>query len=372
MSTSEQFKLPKSKTNLSEDREKDTDKECTSYEQSDVDNITEGIVAVTLLDGICMCACCGKEGNSDDMNTCNKCMVTKYCNASCKKKHKSKHKHDCAEHIRRALEHKKACEEQAAKLHDEALFKQPPLDEECPICLLPLPLGGGSYQACCGKRICCGCVHAAVKMKDGELKSDGKGNYLMVNTDKAPNCPFCRTAPPSSMKEQNERFKERMKLNDAMAFYNTACLYYHGDGGLPKSLKKSVELHLRAGELGCSASNYAVGLAYEKGRGVRRDMKKAVYYYELAAMKGHPDARHNLGCYEDRVPNMKRALKHYTIASGCGFADSVKQVKEMYRCGYATKDDYMKALQAYQSYTAEVKSIQRDEAAAFDKRFRYL
>ena len=89
-------------------------------------------------------------------------------------------------------------------------------------------------------------------------------------------------------------------------------------------------------------------------------------------MRGHPDARHNLGCYEDRVPNMKRALKHYTIASGCGFADSVKQVKEMYRCGYATKDDYMKALQAYQSYTVEVKSIQRDEAAAFDKRFRYL
>ena len=70
----------------------------------------------TSFDGISMdvCANCGKEDGV--LNTCNKCMVTSYCNASCKKKHKSKHKHDCSEHIRR--DHKKACEEQKHYLNN--------------------------------------------------------------------------------------------------------------------------------------------------------------------------------------------------------------------------------------------------------------
>ena len=69
------------------------------------------------------CAACGKEGPT---NTCNKCNTVKYCNAACKKKHRSKHK--------------EACDKRVAELHDEALFKEHPPREECPICFLPLPL----------------------------------------------------------------------------------------------------------------------------------------------------------------------------------------------------------------------------------------
>jgi len=47
------------------------------------------------------CVWCGKEGNGSDMNTCNKCKSVKYCNAACKKKHRSKHKKVCE---RRAAE----------------------------------------------------------------------------------------------------------------------------------------------------------------------------------------------------------------------------------------------------------------------------
>jgi len=36
-----------------------------------------------------VCANCGKEGSSDEINnTCNKCKQVKYCNAACKKKHR--------------------------------------------------------------------------------------------------------------------------------------------------------------------------------------------------------------------------------------------------------------------------------------------
>ena len=59
-----------------------------------VENITEDLNSVTLLTNTSTstCACCGKEGSSDNMNTCNKCKMVKYCNAACKKKHRSKQK----------------------------------------------------------------------------------------------------------------------------------------------------------------------------------------------------------------------------------------------------------------------------------------
>jgi len=39
--------------------------------------------------------------------------------------------------------------------------------------------------------------------------------------------------------------------------------------------------------------------------------------------------------------------------------------------GHTTKDDYMTALRLYQEYLVEIKSSQRDEAAAAHERYRY-
>jgi hypothetical protein len=33
----------------------------------------------------------------------------------------------------------KPCKQCAAELHDEAIFKEPPPKEDCPICFLPMP-----------------------------------------------------------------------------------------------------------------------------------------------------------------------------------------------------------------------------------------
>ena len=82
-------------------------------------------------------------------------------------------------------------------------------------------------------------------------------------------------------------------------------------------------------------------------------------------------ARHNLGVYAGRGGNMDRELKHYKIATGFGYTDSLEQIKLMYKDGDATKDDYAKALQAYQAYLNEIKSPQRDEAAAFNDDYKY-
>ena len=98
---------------------------------------------------------------------------------------------------------------------------------------------------------------------------------------------------------------------------------------------------------------------------MERDDKKANHYLELAAMGGFAKARHNLGNAEWRAGNWDRAIKHFMIAAGGGLNNSVKSIQKLYMDGHATKEDYVKALRAYQAYLDDVRSEQRDQAAAF-------
>ena len=82
-------------------------------------------------------------------------------------------------------------------------------------------------------------------------------------------------------------------------------------------------------------------------------------------------ARHNLGMSEGRAGNMDRALKHFMIAAGIGYSGSLENIKLMFMDRDATKDDYAKALRSYQAYLVEIKSPQRDEAAAADENYKY-
>ena len=120
----------------------------TSSANEDIsEHLTQQIGELSINNDILtICANCGKEGN--DLNTCNSCDLVAYCNAACKKKHRTKHK--------------KKCERCAAELHDIELFKQPPPKEDCPTCMLLLPslFTGYKYRACCGKIICSGCIQA--------------------------------------------------------------------------------------------------------------------------------------------------------------------------------------------------------------------
>ena len=288
-----------------------------------------------------VCANCGKEGSN--LNICNKCKDVKYCNAVCKKKHKSKHK--------------KRCEKRVAELHDEALFGEPPPQHgDCPICFLRLPIMDNRrmYMICCGKIICIGCIHAPLY--------DNLGNVIAVKK-----CPFCRTPVATSEKEVVKRNKKRMELDAPYAFFSMGNAYDKGAYGLPQDRAKAIEFWHRAGKFGYNN----IGNAYDTGNGVEKDEKMAKHYIELAAMEGIVAARHNIGIMEEIAGNYDRALKHYMIAVRGGYTDSVDAIRELYSLEHATKDDYAKALRDYQAYLNEIKSDQRDKAAAFRGR-RYF
>ena len=106
-----------------------------------------------------LCANCGKgEECSGDLKSCAACMLVKYCSRDCQIAHRP--------------QHKKKCKKRAAELFDEALFKEPPPREECPICMLR----GATFRSCCGKNICEGCDYAMymVDSKVGGVTIDKK------------------------------------------------------------------------------------------------------------------------------------------------------------------------------------------------------
>ena len=288
------------------------------------------------------CANCGKgEEDNVALKNCVACMMVKYCSRDCQKAHRP--------------QHKKECRLRAAELHDEKLFKQPPQLEDCPICFMRMPTlqSGYRYMPCCGKIVCCGCLYAVSKL------------------DKEEKCPFCRAPAPKSVEEGIERVKKRVEVGDAQAMYELGSYYSGGSHGLSRDMDKALELWHRAGKLGCAVSYYNIALYYGNGRDVERDMKKTLHYWELAAIGGEVHARFNLGCDGGNKGNMDRALKHMMIAVEGGYPDSLKPIKKLFGDGHATRDDYAKALQAYQAYLEEIKSVGRDEAAAYSAIFKY-
>jgi len=343
-------------------------KKCTSCEQNlehiksheirhgnadTTDIVSEDVVSCV---DVSICANCGKEGAS---NTCNKCKMVKYCNAVCKKRHRHKHKKDCEEHLRCVAEVQEEEIRRAAELHDLELFKQPPtIDDDCPICFQRLPFldTGKRYKPCCGKVICSGCIHA-VELSDEDAL-----------------CPFCRTPTPYTEDENVRQLMKRVDAGDAEGINNLGFYLSNGMNGLSQDYAKALELFHRAAELGNITSHYNLGNVYYNGRGAKIDKKKAINYYELAAMRGLVEARHNLAIIEKRRGNIYigRAIKHYMIAVEGGSNISLANIQKFYSCGRVTKDEYTKALRAYQKYLDEVKSTQRDHAAAAREDYKYI
>jgi len=252
------------------------------------------------------------------------------------------------------------------KITDEALFKQPPLLEDCPICMLPVPAeeSGRRNQFCCGKVICSGCEHA--------FKS-------RITKEEHDVCPFCRSPPPTM-----DVLMKRMEKGDANAattFRMVGCFYQDGQRGFPVDYKKAVDLWRQAAKLGCVEAYNHIGQAYMYGQGVEKDERKARLYGELAAIGGDSVARHNLGqsavcggklfSMDPSDADRALALKHWQIAVYCGCTRSLQMIQQWYKRGFVTKQDFETALRSRQEYLGEIRSVQRDQAAAVGNHYKY-
>ena len=286
------------------------------------------------------CANCGKgEEENRNLKTCTACKMVKYCGRDCQIAHRPQHKREC--------------KKRATEIHDEALLKEHPPKEDCPICFLPLPvdLTQTTFATCCGKYICRGCLYGVVK----------EGCMRGKSTEDIGLCAFCRTPATESDEDDVKRLKKLTEMGNAEAYHQLGGMYANGEGGLSQDYAKANKLWLQAGKLGCAEAYYSLSTYYY---GIVRNQKKAEYFCELAAMGGDVFARHNLGCIEYNAGNYERAYKHYMLAAKAGNKDSLDEVKDGFMRGFVAKDEYASTLRAHQKRAAEMNSDMREKAAA--------
>ena len=168
-------------------------------------------------------------------------------------------------------------------------------------------------------------------------------------------------SPCQKRKKNPQRCKKRVKANDPVAMnqMGTKC-FSEGD---PET---ALKYWTRAAELGDAGAHHNLSLMY-LGQGVKKDVKKYFFHAEQAAIAGHPDARHNLGREELRNGRLERAREHFIIAANLGYHNSLEGLRQLYKEGYATKEDYAAALRAYQAAVDATKSAEREKAEAAKK-----
>ena len=126
--------------------------------------------------------------------------------------------------------------------------------------------------------------------------------------------------------------------------------------------KRAFEYLAKAADLGDAQSQYFLSLMYRGGLGVEKDEKMELYYAEEAAIGGDPIARCSLGCKEGENGRYYRAVKHFIIAAKLGHDASIQNLKELYKCGYVSKEDFASALRGHQAAVNATKSPQRELA----------
>ena len=124
----------------------------------------------------------------------------------------------------------------------------------------------------------------------------------------------------------------------------------------------------KAAVLGDVRAHFQLSCLYFDGEGVEKDEKKELHHLEQAAIGGHPSARHNLGC-EERYTHgrVDRAAKHFIIAAKLGYDKSLEHVKDLYKDGHVSKEDFAATLRGHHAAIEATKSPQREQAAKFDK-----
>ena len=171
---------------------------------------------------------------------------------------------------------------------DPLLKWERPASEECPVCLLPLPIddtkekGDACYYNCCGSNICNGCMYDQIRVSYEDAMQRGD-----VKSAKPPTtCPFCRDDGSAAVHNTLQREIKLAKAGRHRAIWRVGGYYLDGRHGLQQSDQEAMKWFRRAAEAGSAGAANAISLCYMNGDILSRDSKKAVEYARKAADLG--------------------------------------------------------------------------------------
>lgn len=183
--------------------------------------------------------------------------------------------------------------------------------EECPICMIPLPIEEDKihFMVCCGKSICDGCIYKQIETdveKGLQKPSDFK-------------CTFCRQPKP---KNNIKALKKLMKKNNTEALVQMAIKYEEGNEVF-QSNTKALEMSIKAAELGLAQAYALIAQYYDDGIVVEQNQSKVLEFLNVSAKKGSIPAHRWLAEIHNKNGNVKEGIKHYKLTASAGDRDFV-------------------------------------------------
>lgn len=137
-----------------------------------------------------------------------------------------------------------------------------------------------------------------------------------------------------------------LTMQPALAGFDEAAAAFAA-GDYNKTLQQSRPL----AEKGDPRSQYAMGVLYENGLAVTKDLKLAAAWYLKAAKQGNADAQYNLGAmYEHGVGmpvNYAEAARWYRPAAEQGDIDALSNLGVLYQNGQGVPQDKVLAMALY-------------------------
>ena len=241
---------------------------------------------------------------------------------------------------------------------DIDIFAPIPEKEECPICLIRLPLRNEEvvFKPCCGNVICMGCIYK-------HLITDARKGESEIAEHK---CAFCRQQTLSGQR-RIKAMKKLMKNNNPDVYLQMAFKYKFGEDGVIQSDTRTLEMRIRAAELGNANAFAGIGLCYREGTALEEDMSKSIEFYEVGAKKGSLTAHRYLSWFHHKNGNLDMGYGHVRVLASAGCKESMDLLMKVYKNELLSKEDLAQTLRAFQASRDEMNSKDRDNARLLEE-----
>ena len=241
---------------------------------------------------------------------------------------------------------------------DPDVWKPRPETEDCPVCMVPLPLDPDekSYWTCCGNTICRAC-----EFEQGRART--VINARRAKKDQPPlgsTCAFCRASQLIG-DEEVDAYKEKARTGDAVSAYKLATLYTHGNRGVQIDEPKALELYQFAANLGNRDAMMRLAIIYQSGYlGEDENKNKAKEYANMAIKRGKFTAHTVLAVSALGDGQLEVATKHWCLAAEAGDVVSMKQLWDQFYRGEVSKDLLERTIRRHKETLDEMDSEERE------------
>ena len=134
--------------------------------------------------------------------------------------------------------------------------------------------------------------------------------------------------------------------NDAKACYNLGLMYQDGDG-VAKNLDEAVKWYTKSADLGYKEAQYTLGALVFQRQIHSISYPQAVTYYEQAAQQGHVKSQLNLGMLYFRgdviAQDLSAAVQWLSLAASNNNSEAQGYMAQLYQQGAGVAQDTVKA-----------------------------